>query len=80
MSIIHARVWEGLPFLGYKLFPHTVKLNQRSKRRFKIKLKHNQNKLNSQQWTEKEFQEHTLPLLGFVDYADTLNFRKKLSI
>ncbi len=68
---------KGLPFLGYKLFPHTVKLNKRSKIRFRVKMAEYIENLNSGKWNEAQFQEHILPLLAFIKYADTLNFRKK---
>nr|NQU93488.1 RNA-directed DNA polymerase [Bacteroidota bacterium] len=74
--VVYENRENGLPFLGYKLFPQTIKLNQRSKKRFKRKLKTYSRFVNSGIWSEKEFQEHVLPLLSFIRYADTFHFRK----
>lgn len=68
---------KGVSFLGYKIFPFYIKLNKRSKLRFKRKAKEFKHKFENNQWAEKEYQQHLLPLLAFVDYADTFNLKKK---
>lgn len=68
----------GVPFLGYKIFPYYIKLNQRSKKRFKLKYKIYNEKLTKREWNEDEYIRHILPLLAFAGYADTLSFRKKI--
>ena len=68
----------GVPFLGYKVFPYFVKLNRRSKKRFGLKYKEYTKNLDKGKWTEYEYRQHILPLLAFTEYADTLRFRKKL--
>jgi len=68
----------GVPFLGYRIFPETIKLNKNSKKRFKKKIKINNLLLEKGIWTQKEYQLHTMPLLAFVKYADTLNLRKNI--
>jgi hypothetical protein len=70
---------KGLSFLGYRLFPHQVLLNQRSARRFKSKLKRYNYNLNQDIWTQKEFQQHVEPLVAFTEYAD-MNWWRKLAI
>jgi len=73
-----AKVKSGVPFLGYKLFPYTVKLNKNSKKRFENKIKQNNIYLQKQIWTQQEYQKHTMPLFAFVKFADTLNIRKNI--
>lgn len=68
----------GLPFLGYKLFPYTVKLSQRSKQRFIKKIRYLNDKYHSGEWEEAICQRRVLPLLAFVKKADTKGFRKGL--
>lgn len=68
----------GVPFLGYKLYPNTVQLNKRSKKRFKKKIKIYTQLLEKGSWTEKEFQLHSFPLIAFTEYADSLNLRKNI--
>lgn len=76
--VILARTNFGINFLGYKIYPHTVKLNKRSKKRFIDKFIEYENNLKTEFWTEKQYQEHILPLFAFVEYADTLGFRKRI--
>ncbi len=67
----------GLPFLGYLVFPHHLRLSQRSKKRFIRKWNDLQEKYDSGKWSEAECQRHALPLLAFTQHADAKGFRKK---
>jgi RNA-directed DNA polymerase len=67
---------KGLSFLGYRLFPHQVLLNQRSTRRFKSKLKRYNYNLENDIWTQKSYQQHVEPLVAFTEYADMNWWRK----
>ncbi len=70
---------KGLPFLGYVLFPNSfVRMNKHSKSRFASKFKKYSELLNNGSWSEKEFSNHVTPLFAFAQYADTLEYRKKL--
>ena len=68
----------GVPFLGYKLYKNTIRLNKNSKIRFRKKIHRNQLFLQKDIWSEREFQQHTMPLLAFTKYADSLNIRKNI--
>lgn len=68
---------KGLPFLGYLVFPEKVSLNQRSRKRFKAKLKYYTQKLNHDDLNQKAYQSHILPLIAFVKHADTFGLRMK---
>lgn len=68
---------KGLPFLGYVLFPTTVLLNNRSRKRFKTRMKQYTYKLNNEEWSQKEYQAHVLPLIAFVKHANTFGLRTK---
>jgi RNA-directed DNA polymerase len=61
----------GLPFLGYRVFPNTMKLTTQSKRRFFRKMQFIENAYFSGEWDEKTCQNHALPLLAFVQKADS---------
>lgn len=69
------RTMGGVPFLGYKLFPYFVRLNTRSKKRFKMKMKAAFNNLKHDVWSESDFQQHVTPLPAFVEKADTQRLR-----
>lgn len=68
----------GLPFLGYLVFPHHIRLAQRSKKRFIRKWNALQDKYDTGVWSESECQRHVLPLIAFTQHADAKGFRKKV--
>jgi RNA-directed DNA polymerase len=68
----------GLPFLGYLLFPDGIRLSHRSRSRFVHKLRFYKEQLVSSQWTQKEYQNHVMPLMAFTGHADAKGFRKKV--
>lgn len=67
----------GLPFLGYIIFPHFMKLTQRSKQRFIKKMRYLDDHYHLGVWSEATCQRRVLPLLAFIQHADTKGFRKK---
>ena len=73
--IVYESTNKGVVFLGYKIYPHYVKLNTRSKIRFKTKMALCEENLQSGKWNSYEYQQHVIPLLAFTEYADTINLR-----
>ncbi|MFN8348833.1 MAG: reverse transcriptase domain-containing protein [Spirosomataceae bacterium] len=69
---------KGLPFLGYLVFPGRIHLAQRSRSRFTQKLKKYQSLYDQQQWDDKTFQNHLMPLLAFTEKADAVAFRRQV--
>lgn len=69
---------QGLPFLGYLVFPTHNALLMRSKRRFIQKMNRADQNLSNGTWSEREWQQHVFPLLGFTAHAHTFRFRKAL--
>ncbi len=72
------RTQQGLPFLGYRLFPFHIRLTQRSKKRFIKKMQILDLMYESGTWSEDVCQRRALPLISFTDFADSLAFRKKV--
>jgi len=68
----------GLPFLGYLLYPDRTRLAHRSRIRFVKKLRFYADNLLSGVWTQKEYQDHVLPLIAFTEHAEAKEFRKKI--
>lgn len=68
----------GLPFLGYHIFPHHVRLTQTSKTRFARKLRYLHQKYHSGEWSEARCARHALPLIAFTHYADARAFRAQV--
>jgi RNA-directed DNA polymerase len=69
---------KGLPFLGYFIFPTYIRLRQASKQRFIRKLKIIEKNYHNGDWSETQCQRKILPLLAFVQHADTVGFRKSI--
>ena len=69
---------KGLPFLGYLLFPECVRLARRSKKRFIQKSRLYDYYLQTGRWSQKEFANHTMPLVSFTEYANAKEFRKNV--
>lgn len=68
----------GLPFLGYHVFPHHVRLLQKSKQRFVRKLRRIEAGYHSGEWDEAKCQRRALPLLAFTGHADAKNLRESI--
>ncbi len=61
----------GLAFLGYRIYPHHIRLTQQSKLRFLRKMDYVTRQYLSEHWHEQGCQWHALPLLSFTGHADT---------
>lgn len=68
----------GLPFLGYRVFAHHVRLLQQSKVRFARKMGGIYDKVQQGEWDETTAQAHVLPLIAFTSHADADLFRKQV--
>ena len=68
----------GIPFLGYRLFPHGLRLSAQSRKRFVEKFSNYEKKWIEGVWTQKELVRHVEPLIAFTRNADTYMFRRKV--
>ncbi len=73
---IFKRAKDGQVFLGYKVMPYHYLLSGRSKRRFRSKLLQYESKRTKGEWSEAEYAEHVVPLVSFVQHADSKSFRR----
>ena len=69
---------QGLPFVGYRVFPNYTKLSLRSKKRFKTKMVTYAQYLEDGIWSQEDYQRHILPLLAFTQHASTMEYRKRI--
>lgn len=65
----------GLPFLGYLVYPDTIRLAQRSRKRYTQKITEYELYLQQGLWTQEEFRRHAAPLAAFTEHADARAFR-----
>lgn len=69
---------QGIPFLGFLVFPDRIKPLSKKKNRIKQKLEALYTNLHSGTWTQEEFAIHARPLFAQLDYSDSVAFRKKV--
>ncbi len=75
-SVIRLCPLDGVPFLGYTLYPHKILLNGRSKRRLKLKMRDYEFMLENDLWSDQCYLEHITPLLAFARYGYTRHLRQ----
>jgi len=68
---------KGLPFLGYVVFPDSLRLNKNSKKRFIRKMDLADGLLNTGEWTQEEYSSHVNPLIAFTEHANVFKFRQE---
>lgn len=66
----------GLPFCGYILYPHYIRLSRRSKRRYIKKIKLLDEMYRTGEWSEASCQRRAQSIVAFTRHADALQFRK----
>ncbi len=76
--VVRLRVSDGIPFLGYKVFPNKMLLNSRSKKRFRSKIIEYQDNLENGIWNENKYIEHVTPLMAFVNHAYSKGLRSNI--
>jgi len=64
--------------LGYHVFPHHIRLLQKSKTRFLRKMQTVDKHYHEGAWSEAQCQRRSLPLLAFARHADMEMLRKNL--
>lgn len=74
------RTIEGLPFLGFCLFPNSIRLLQQSKRRYIRKIFKVEKDWYNSKISEEEAQRKIATLTDFINQAKSLNFKKGLFI
>jgi len=74
------KTYAGVNFLGYKLKKDFVKLADSSKKRFIKKMKLYAEYLDSGEWSQEDYQRHTLPLISYTDYATKIKPLRSLII
>lgn len=72
------RCRDGVPYLGYKVRQDRFRLSARAKRRFTQKYKQAEQNLAYGTWDQPVYSDHVLPLLAFVQRADSKGFLYKV--
>ena len=69
----------GIPFLGYRIFPQTIRLAPRSRKRFIQKFKLYEGKWHKGEWTVNDLARHMESLIEFTRAADSIGLRRNVS-
>ena len=75
--VVISMSFEGVDFLGYRIFADKMMLTQRSKRRFVRKSRQYDDLLERGEWNEKEYYEHITPLLSYAMKGYSKGLRKR---
>jgi retron-type reverse transcriptase len=65
----------GLPFLGYRVFPHCVRLSSQSRQRFIKRFRVNERSFLKGAWGARQLVRHMEPLIDFTKAAGSKGFR-----
>ena len=77
--VIINRSTVGLPFLGYVVYPHTLRLTQRSRRHFRRKWRGLEQQLAEGRLTEAECLQRYTAMYAFVEKAETKAYLRKIA-
>ena len=72
------RCTHGLPFLGCRILSETIRLSNRSKRRFITKYRASEQNVVNGNWCEEDYVRHMEALVGFTKMADADAFRNNV--
>ena len=70
---------EGISFLGFRIFPATIRLNHRSLRRFRIKWKAAERAYLRGETDAEQLAATATALFGHIRHADSLHLRRNLN-
>lgn len=68
---------QGLSFLGFRIFPGTIHLNQRSRNRFRSKLAGYSEKMNHMDWSESMYADRMRAVIAFTNFGDSVSYRRE---
>jgi hypothetical protein len=72
------RCRQGIPFLGYRVFPDRIRLSPRGRRRFIHKFRRYEEKWLAGNWSTAELVRHMTPLIEFTRAAGGHGFRSSV--
>ena len=75
-ATVLAPVPEGLPFLGFRIWPRVIRLDPRAARRFRSRMREIHRRLSDGTLQEEDAVRRGGSLLGHVAFANTLQFRR----
>jgi len=74
-SLLLAPVFQGIPFLGFRIFPAVIRISRQGWRRFRRKVQQGSNCLINADGDEEQWMRSMASLLGHIKHANTRNLR-----
>jgi RNA-directed DNA polymerase len=74
-----APVTEGIPFLGFRIYPRTIRLNQRTRRRFRHQVRALESAARQGLLDEIELANRAASLFAHVSHADAYRLRRQVA-
>jgi RNA-directed DNA polymerase len=75
-ALIVAPVWQGIPFLGFRVFPGTVRLDKKCLKRFRRKTRQRERQYHQGQIDEDFLVNSVRSMVAHVSHANTYMMRK----
>lgn len=72
-----APVSEGIPFLGFRIYPGVIRLNQRTLRRFRRQVRGREKAYRAGRLTTEELADSVASLFAHIAHADSLQLRRQ---
>ncbi|MBF0328757.1 MAG: group II intron reverse transcriptase domain-containing protein [Nitrospirae bacterium] len=76
-TMINSRL-NGLPFLGFRVFPSLLRIKSENIKRLKAKIRQRENEFRRGLIDEDKYSMSLASIIGFAGFADSLNLRKRL--
>ena len=77
-NVMLNRTDRGMDFVGYRVFPHDLRLTRRGKRRFVRKFRRYERESKEGMWTELQLQQRVGALIGFTLSCRSRGFRRSV--
>lgn len=72
------RCRNGVPFLGFRVYPDRIRLSPRSRKRFTGKFIEYERRWQDGEWTQADLVRHMEPLVSFTKLAGATSFRRNV--
>jgi len=74
-ALLLAPVFQGMPFLGFRIFPGVIRVSRQGWRRFRRKVQHREDSILCGDMDEDQWSRSMASLVGHMKHAHTRNLR-----
>ncbi|MCI5210481.1 MAG: RNA-directed DNA polymerase, partial [Candidatus Electrothrix sp. ATG2] len=77
-NVIPTPVSEGIPFLGFRIFPAMIRLDRRTLRRFRRRFRHHEQEYLQGDLDADQLNSSVTAMFAHIDHGDTFRLRRKI--